>query len=177
MSTDLQLITTTSAYNVNTLSITNCFTSAYDVYKVVASIPEYISTDTNVIDFRIQFIDSSGSVISGSEYGTARLTMKAEASYDDDRVASSTYMYGALLVGNYDGGGMVGYVYNPNDSSCYTQMVSAGTGGYDTSSNRFRGTRQIGVHKNAEQITGIHFLSSNGSLNFDVRFSIYGVKK
>ena len=71
MSTNLQLITTTSAYNVNTLSITDCFTSAYDVYKIVASIPEYIATDTDVIDFRIQFIDSSGSVISGSEYGTA----------------------------------------------------------------------------------------------------------
>lgn len=176
MSTDLQLITTVSANNVSTLSITDCFSSTYDVYKIVANIPEYIATDTNVIDFRVQFIDSSGSVISGSEYGTARLTMKAESSYDDDKIASSTYMYGALLVGNYDAGGMVGYVYNPNDSSCYTQMVSAGTGGYDTSSNRFRGTRQVGVHKSAEQISGIHFLSSTGG-NFDVRFSIYGVKK
>jgi hypothetical protein len=177
MSTDLQLITTTSAHNVNTLSITDCFTSAYDVYKIVASIPEYIPTDTNVVDFRVQFIDSSGSVISGSEYGTARLQLKGETSNDDDKIASSTYMYGALLVGNYDSGGMVGYVYNPNDSSCYTQMISQGVGGYDTSSNRFRATRQIGVHKSAEQITGIHFLSSSGSLNIDVRISIYGVKK
>ena len=177
MSTDLQLITTTTAYNVNTLSITDCFTSAYDVYKIVASVPEYIATDTNVVDFRVQFIDSSGSVITGSEYGTARLILKAEASNDDDKIPSSTYMYGALLIGNYDSGGMVGYVYNPNDSSCYTQMVTSGVGGYDTSSNRMRATRQIGVHKSAEQITGIHFLSSNGSLNLDVRISIYGVKK
>jgi len=176
MATNLQLIKTISAYSVNTLSITNCFSSTYDVYKIVGSLPRYNATDNNVIDFRIQFIDSAGSVISGSEYGTARHTMKAESSYDDDKQASSTYMYGALLVGNYDSGGMVGYVYNPNDSSCYTQMVSAGAGGYDTGGNRFRGARQIGVHKNAEQITGIHFLSSSGSLNFDVRFSIYGVK-
>ena len=177
MSTDLQLITTTSAYDVNTLSITDCFTSAYDVYKIVASIPEYIATDTNVVDLRVQFIDSGGSVITGSEYGTARLILKAESSNDDDRLASTTSMYGALLIGNYDSGGMVGYVYYPNDSSCYTQMISQGVGGYDTSNNRFRATRQIGVHKNAEQITGIHFLSSSGSLNIDVRISIYGVKK
>jgi hypothetical protein len=71
---------------------------------------------------------------------------------------------------------MVNYIYNPNDSSSYTSMLGQGAGGYDSSSTKFRGTKQIGVHKTAEQITGIHFLSSNGSYNFDVTISVYGVK-
>ena len=102
--------------------------------------------------------------------------MKAESSFDNDKIASSTYMYGTMLFGNYDNAGMVNYVYNPYDSSSFTFMQGQGAGGYDTSNNRFRGAKQIGVHKSAEQITGIHFLSSNGSYNFDATISVYGVK-
>jgi len=176
MATNLEFIKSAIGSDVNTLSITNCFSDKYDVYKIVGHTAEYRPTDTNVIDLRIQFIDSGGSVVSGSEYDTARLTMKAETSFDNDRQTGTTYMYGTMLFGNYDNAGMVNYVFNPNDSSSYTFMQGQGAGGYDTSNNRFRGAKQIGVHKSAEQITGIHFLSSSGSLNFNVTISVYGVK-
>ena len=176
MAGNLEFIKSATGSDVNTLSITNCFSDKYDVYKIVGHNAEYRPTDTNVIDLRIQFIDSGGSVVSGSEYDTARLTMKAEASFDNDRQTGTTYMYGTMLFGNYDNAGMVNYIFNPYDSSSYTFMLGQGAGGYDTANNRFRGSKQIGVHKSAEQITGIHFLSSSGSLNFDVTISVYGVK-
>tara|TARA_R100001480_G_C4633022_1_gene168237 strand:- start:55 stop:585 length:531 start_codon:yes stop_codon:yes gene_type:complete len=176
MAGSLQLVKKVTGSDVNTLSITNCFSDKYDIYKVVGHTAEYRPTDTNVIDLRIQFIDSGGSVISGSEYDTARLTMKAESSFDNDRQTSATYMYGTMLFGNYDNAGMVNYIYNPNNSSSFTFMIGQGAGGYDTSNNRFRGAKQISVHKSAEQISGIHFISSSGSLNFDVTISVYGVK-
>lgn len=176
MPTDLHFITKVTGTNVNTLSITDCFTDQFDVYKVVGHTAEYYPTGTDVIDLRIQFIDSSGSVVSGSEYDTARMTMKAESGFDKDRQEGTTYMYGTMLFGDYDNAGMVNYIFNPSNSSSYTFMQGQGAGGYASSSNRFRAAHQLGVHKSAEQITGIHFLSSNGSYNFDVTISVYGVK-
>ena len=177
MATNLQFIKSASGTSVSSLSVTDCFSADYDVYKIVGHTAEYLPTvATDVIDLRIQFIDSVGSVISASEYDTARLTMKAEASFDNDKQTSTTYMYGLMLFGDYDNAGMVNYVYNPNDSSSYTFMQGQGAGGYNTANNRFRGTKQIGVHKSAEQITGIHFFSSNVSYSFNVTISVYGVK-
>ncbi len=173
---NLEFITQAKGVNVNTLSITNCFSDKYDVYKIVGHSAEYIPTDTNVIDLQMQFIDSGGSVISDAEYDTARLLMKAESSFDKDRIEGSTYMYGTMVFGNYDNSGMVNYVFNPNNSSSYTFMQGQGVGGYDISNNRFRPSKQLGVHKSAEQINGIHFKSSSGSLNFTVTISVYGVK-
>jgi hypothetical protein len=177
MATDLQFIKSVSGNSVSSLSVTDCFSADYDVYKIVGHTAEYLPTvATDAIDLRIQFIDSGGSVISDSEYDTGRLTMKTETGFDNDKQTSTTYMYGLMLFGDYDNAGMVNYVYNPNDSSSYTFMHGQGAGGYDTASNRFRGAKQIGVHKSAEQITGIHFISSNASYSFNVTISIYGVK-
>tara|TARA_R100000742_G_C4254656_1_gene72676 strand:+ start:234 stop:764 length:531 start_codon:yes stop_codon:yes gene_type:complete len=176
MAGSLELIKSVTGSDVNTLSITNCFSDKYDVYKVVGHTAEYRPTDTNTIDLRTRFIDSGGSIIDGSEYSTAKLEMKAESGFDQDKQASATYMYGATNFGNYDNAGMVIYFYNPNNSSSFTFMAAQGTGGYDTSNSRFRSVKNISVHRSAEQITGVHFLSSSGSSNFDIEISVYGVK-
>ena len=90
MAGSLEFIKSESGTSVSTLSITDCFSADYDVYKIVGHTAEYLPTDaTDVIDLRIQFIDSGGSVISGSEYDTARLTMKAEAGFDNDKQTST----------------------------------------------------------------------------------------
>ena len=176
MSGSLEFIKSATGSDVNTLSITNCFSDKYDVYKIVGHTAEYRPTDTNVIDLRHRLIDSGGSVISDNEYDSARLLMKGESSFDNDRFTSLSYMYGTMQLGNYDNAGMVEYIFNPYDSSSYTFMLGQGAGGYDTSNNRFRGVKQIGVHKVAEQITGLNIFSSNASVNFDLTISVYGVK-
>jgi hypothetical protein len=176
MATNLELIKKVTGTDVNSLDITDCFTSKYTVYKVTEKTADYRTTGAGVIDLRHRFIDSGGSVITDSEYDSARLTMKAESSFDNDRFTSLGYMYGTVLLGNYENAGSVNYVFNPNDSSSYTLMLGQGAGGYDTANNRFRGTKQIAVHKSAEQITGLNIHSSNGSVNFDLTVSVYGVK-
>ena len=176
MSGSLEFIKSATGSDVNTLSITNCFSDKYDVYKVVGHTADYRTTGAGVIDLRHRLIDSGGSVISDNEYDSARLLMKGESSFDNDRFTSLSYMYGTMQLGNYDNAGMVEYIFNPYDSSSYTFMLGQGAGGYDTSNNRFRGVKQIGVHKVAEQITGLNIFSSNASVNFDLTISVYGVK-
>jgi hypothetical protein len=176
MATNLEFIKSASGTDVNTLSITDCFSDKYDVYKVVGHTADYRTTGTGVISLRHRLIDSGGSVISDNEYDSARLLMKAETSFDNDKFTSLSYMYDTIQLGNYENGGSVNYVFNPNDSSSYTFMLGQGAGGYDTANNRFRGVKQIGVHKVAEQITGLNIFSSNGSVNFDLTVSVYGVK-
>jgi hypothetical protein len=176
MAGSLELIKKVIGTDVNSLDITDCFTDKYKVYKVTEKTADYRTTGTGVIDLRHRFIDSGGSVITASEYDSARLTMKAEAAFDSDRFTSLGYMYGTVLLGNYENAGSANYVFNPNDSSSYTFMIGQGAGGYDTASNRFRGAKQIGVHKVAEQITGFNIHSSNAGVNFDLTVSVYGVK-
>ena len=172
----LELIKKVTGTDVNSLDITDCFTDKYTVYKVTEKTADYRTTGTGVISLRHRLIDSGGSVISDNEYDSARVLLKAETSFDNDKFTSLSYMYDTIQLGNYENGGSVNYVFNPNDSSSYTFMLGQGAGGYDTANNRFRGTKQIGVHKVAEQITGFNIHSSNGSVNFDLTVSVYGVK-
>ena len=105
--------------------------------------------------------------------------MISSAAFQEGRSTNNNYMQQVLYMkanASAIGGNANFYIYNPYDSSSYTFMLGQGAGGYDTANNRFRGAKQIGVHKSAEQITGIHFLSSSGSFNFDVTISVYGVK-
>ncbi len=69
-------------------------------------------------------------------------------------------------------GGFLTTVYNPNDSSSYTfyngqSSIKASSG--------LAGAKYNGVHKSAEQITGINILPSTGTWD-NITINIYGVK-
>ena len=177
MAGSLEFIKSASGTSVSSLSVTDCFSANYDVYKIVGHTAEYLPVDaTDAIDLRIQFIDSGGSIISDSEYDTARLTMKAEASFDSDRQTNIAYMYGSVLVGNYQNGGAVLYVFNPTNSSSYTFMLGQGASGYETSANKFRSAKQIGVLKQTSSITGINFVSPSASNDFKADIKVFGLR-
>ena len=174
MAGSLEFIKSATGSDVNTLSITNCFRDRYDVYKIVGHTAEYRPTDTNVIDLRHRLIDSGGSVISDNEYDSARLLMKGESSFDNDRFTSLSYMYGTMQLGNYDNAGIVEYIFNPYDSSSYTFTKSQMAG---KNSGDFYGHKAIGVHKSAETIRGFQLYESNGARTFGGgTINVYGVK-
>jgi hypothetical protein len=59
----------------------------------------------------------------------------------------------------------------------YTFMKSQGSVQDSLNGNQLMGGKHIGVHKVAEQITGINFsLSDGATLDEGMKFSIYGVK-
>jgi len=175
---NLRLINETSSQSsfVNQVSITDVFTSDFEIYKIIINNCDYENSDTNVIDLRLRLINSTGNTITAAHYDSARLTMKAESSYDNDKFTDLGYMYGSALFGNYDNSGATIYIFSPTDASCYTFMSGSGAGGYDTSNNRFRGTKAIGVLKQTTSITGINFVSSLTSGDFKCDIRIYGLR-
>ncbi len=173
MAGSLELIKSASGTSVSSLSVTDCFSDKFDVYMVSISKFDYIST-SNAGGMR--FIDSGGSVISDSEYDHADLQMRSYASFQELRSTGGT----SMLVGIDSAGGQLenttgftAFIYNPFDSSSFTftnfqnSDFTSGSGGI--------GYKGIGVHKSAEQITGVNFFN-RGTGNISATINVYGVK-
>ena len=171
MATELQFIKSASGTSVSSLSVTDCFSDKYDVYKIVISKIDVSTTNSSTI----RLLDSGGSVISDLEYDIAEMDLTSYSSpYAENR---GTGQNKGLLgyaggTGTADMGGFLTTVYNPNDSSSYTfyngQSSMKGASG-------LAGAKYIGVHKSAEQITGINILPSAGTLD-NITVNVYGVK-
>ena len=172
MATNLEFIKSASGSSVSTLSVTDCFSSQYDVYMV--SISNLDQSAQNYLSTR--FIDSGGSVISDAEYDRASLIMEANVSFTENRAEGETHFASSISfqgTGEDDGVGITMYVFNPNDSSNFTFIKSQSSAYY----SHGIGTKFIGVHKVAEQITGINFFVMGTSSTLDnIVVNVYGVK-
>tara|TARA_R110002020_G_C15778346_1_gene728906 strand:+ start:27 stop:548 length:522 start_codon:yes stop_codon:yes gene_type:complete len=173
MAGSLEFIKSVSGTSVGTLDVTDIFSANYDVYKITIAKMEQTNNGWN----EMRFLDSGGSVISDSEYDNAVLELKSYSSFSEYRVTGAnkieTIMYSGT--GSAVAGGLVMYIFNPYNSSSYTFLT--------LQSNGFRdglgqiGSKQISVHKSAEQISGVHFISGgSGSVFTNLDVSVYGVK-
>ena len=171
MATNLEFIKSASGSSVSSLSVTDCFSAKYDVYQVLIA---KLDSNSSAAYAYLRFIDSGGSVISDLEYDLAEMDLTSYASYAENRgTAQNKGLLGyAGGTGTADMGGFLTTVYNPNDSSSYTfysgQSSMKGASG-------LAGAKYIGVHKSAEQITGINILPSTGSWD-NITVNVYGVK-
>jgi hypothetical protein len=176
MATNLQLIQSVNiSTSQSTTSVTNCFTSNYDFYKIVSS---GISTaGTTAVTLNMRLIDSGGSVISDSEYDYAHQIMRTDASFTEQNATSQTKFYRPFAESTDqapDSQGAIIYVFNPNDSSSYTFIAYQNM---DSGSSLHIGMKGVGLHKVAEQITGFQLVEDNGSRPYDTgNISVYGVK-
>ena len=106
-----------------------------------------------------------------------RMTMKSEATKDEDKQTDAAYAYGVVLGGDYDSGGGVLYIYNPTNPNLYTFTSGQGASGYETGAgHKFRSTNQIGVLEQTNNITGINFVSPSASNDFKADVRVYGIR-
>ena len=172
MATELQFIkSVSSSASVTSVDITNCFSDKYDVYMLTFADLDINGAGAENIDIRL--LDSGGSAISASEYDYAGLVLRYSSAFTEVQDTSATqFTYGAGYVDSVivGAGGLIAYFYNPYDSSSYTftQHQQVNTSGHS-------GQKYIGVHKSAEQITGLQIRVDSGTID---RFSasVYGVK-
>jgi len=174
MATNLQFIKSASGTSVSSLSVTDCFSDKYDVYKVILNPTD--STISNAVA-RLRFIDSGGSVISDSEYDFASLSLAAATSFFEDRNTNETFInrLGTQHSGTIDGTSTIIYIYNPFDSSSYTFAQWQGMARANTGSVTGYGVKGIGVHKSAEQLSGLNIFPSSGTYD-TIGIKVYGVK-
>ncbi len=172
MAGSLEFIKSASGTSVSSLSVTDCFSDKYDVYKITSTNWNNPSGNS---DCKVRLIDSGGSVISDTEYDHARLNLRAYTGFTEVRETGVGYMGFAHYTqsGQTYSSGFEFFVFNPNDSSSYTFLLNQGGSQFNTSG--LIGFKGLAVHKSAEQITGFHLFSSQGATQ-DIQISVYGVK-
>ena len=173
MATNLEFIKSVDiTSSQSSTSIDNIFSDKYDVYKVVLSGIKTVGTDSVSLDMRL--LDSTGTIITSSNYDWAYLDMNAGSSFVESRNTTATAFVRITAIDNPDSGNTVMYFYNPYDSSSYTftQWQSA-----SYFSGVMEGYKAIGVHHSAETIRGIHLVELVGTRPYDTgKISVYGVK-
>jgi hypothetical protein len=167
---------TTTGSGVATINMEDVFSSDFDIYKVTVAQTTYDVSNTDVIALKARFIDSGGSIISASNYDSANMHMKAETGVDEDKFTNGAYSYSGAIIGNYENGGGVHWIFNPYNSATYTKMFFEGGGGYDSSNNKMRSQKGMGILKQTASMTGINFYSSNASNTFTATINVYGLR-
>ena len=170
---NLRLINeTTVSSGVATVNITDVFSSDYDIYKIVST-ANILNADK---DIYMRYINSSGLIVTDSNYDTATLTMKGHSSYSETPSTKVNINYGGLfnLTSGNESGGAVEYVFNPTDTSSYTFGINQSIGMYSTGTY---GTKGIRVLKQTNSITGIHLYNGESTDNFGGgTVKIYGLR-
>jgi len=92
---NLEFIKSASGTSVSSLSVTDCFSDKYDVYEV------FIPTDdlSSTVDTRFRLLDSGGSEVTATSYDIATLTLRAGASFAQERLTSQDH-FRSLTAGN-----------------------------------------------------------------------------
>ncbi len=176
MATNLEFINQTEiTSNVTTINVDNVFSDKYDVYYCQV-VGVFHDTDVSNGIEGLRFIDNSGSVITGNEYGYATKNLSVNG-YSESKSANNNYMWIGIITDRLSdsGGASVGfYVFNPYNSSSHTFVLSQASG---KNSSEYRASKGIGVHTQAEIIRGFQLYESNGARTFGGgQINVYGVK-
>jgi len=174
---NLRLINETTTTVTNLISITDVFSADYDIYKIVIS---GLNQDTNVANEinGIRFINSSGSLISASDYDYAVLELKSGASFFENKSTSASAIFMGQRADQVGDGSnnTVFYVFNPFNSSSYTFTLSQ-SASFDGSEDNING-KGIGVLHQTNSITGFQIYDSDSARPFESGSKIitYGLR-
>ncbi len=165
---NLRLIDDTSFSSVSSVDITDCFSSDYDIYLITGS---NIAHPDAYVNSRL--INTGGTVIT-TNYAYGMNRYYSDSTTPNESKSTNTNLLNYYF--SYDGGGgsyqggFALWVFNPYQSSTYTQTVfqSSGTNAKEYNSNG------IGLHKEQVSIVGIRFLPSSGSFTGNLR--TYGLR-
>ena len=166
---NLRLLSDTTASSTTSVSVTDVFSADYDIYKIVTN-QAGISSETSIEG---RFINSSGSVVTSSNYDHARENLRSWAAFDDSSQTNQDY-FRSFGEASTQGAYSVSWVYNPFDSTKYTFISIQNVAG--VSSGEF-GMDCIAVLKVKTSITGINFFPDNGNAMTSFSCQIYGLRR
>lgn len=170
---NLRLIKSQSATNVTSVSVTDCFSADFNIYKLVV---KNATSDGSFEEMSMRLIDSSGGVDVGSNYQYAFRELRSSTTYGDGKSTSSSTIIRTMRTGSgaTASGGNVVYFFRPFDSTSYTGVIYE-VGAYSSGTPQFGGQKGMAWNTVAQSITGFqYFVSSNQITNIDM--DIYGVR-
>ena len=168
---NLRLINETEADSVATIDITDVFSSDFDIYKIA-----FDFSFSNTRNVSMKFINSSGSVVTASNYDYADLQTRTDTTFTQFRSTNNTKInyLGSTTNASGTGGGTVCYVFNPTNTSSYTFLIWQNQSGY--SSSLALGYKGIAVLKQLSSITGFHLTDSSTGNFTNTTVRTYGLR-
>jgi len=180
---NLRLINETTASSVASVSVTDVFTSDFDIYKMTIL---YDNSAGNVV--RTQMINSSGSDVTASNYDWAILQMRSSGSFQEQRATSDDdwrmSYEGTAATSDDDwrmsyegtaGWNVTTYLMNPFSSTSYTFYVTQSSGYYGAAGLTNLNLKGIGVLKQTASMSGIKFTTVGSNFD-DFTCRIYGLR-
>ncbi len=167
---NLRLINETEiTSSVDIVDITDVFSADFDIYCYTLT---DFSGSGNATTTRTRFINSSGTVITTSDYAYAFLNMNAGSSFSEVRNASQDNITGFMdSVQNDLTPATTTWIFNPYNSSSYTFGLSQTMSGQNS-----RAKKAIGVLKETSTITGFRLYTTAGD-NLDAgTIRTYGLR-
>lgn len=172
MASNLEFIEKRTSSNVVSATYTNMFSTKYNIYEL------YFEMQYNASSyFDSYLLDSSGNVLTDSNYDVSIYEMKSWTSFNQYKYQNSTIWRDFTgYLENYNVGGIARMtIYNPTNST-YTLANTVGMG--KTSGGLF-GVQGQGIYTATTPVYGMKFQASGGgTTTFDfLNVSIYGVKE
>jgi len=169
---NLRLINDTDLVDgVTTFSATDVFNADFDIYKITINNLSHNSGSPAQISYRL--INSSGSVVTASNYDSAIHQQKSDASFSEQR---GTNENDTKLMGYADftpeASGFVIYIFNPFSSSSYTFILSQNA---TAVSGAFYGQKGIAVLKQTASMAGFQIIASSNTLDSG-NMKVYGLR-
>ena len=161
---NLRLINeTTVSASTSSVNVTDVFSADFDIYKITTN--NFSTVGSNKTNLHIRFINSSGSVVTASNYDRAFFIMKSETTFSEvgDSNANLIQNFFANADQSPDFSSSVSYIFNPFSSSSYTfALVHAD----EHAGGVFRSKKNIAVLKQTASMTGFQ-LFENDTKPFD----------
>jgi len=171
---NLRLINeTTVGSSVSTVNVTDVFSSDFEIYKIV--VPQMVTAGTSATDVAMRLINSSGSVISDSDYDYANRGLLAYNPFQDERSdsADSIQKFGQADQ-EPEGASIVSYVFNPFSSSSYSFVLWQDSYSFGSGKG---GGKGIGVLTELSSITGFQLYAVSQTRPFDSsKIRTYGLR-
>ena len=165
---NLRLVNETTATSVNTVSITDVFSSDFDVYKMTMV---YDNSAGNVLESRM--ITQSGSVINSTDYDWAILQLRATGSDQEQNEENDDHW--RMSYEGTAGWNVTTYLFNPFSSTEYTHFVTESSGYYGGAGLTNINLKGNGVLRKAGSMGGIKFTAVGSTID-DFTCRIYGLR-
>jgi hypothetical protein len=164
---NLRLINETEITSgVTSVNITDVFSADFDIYSVTVE----TQSNSGSFDILTRFINSSGSVISASNYDYAQLFMPVDRAFAEIKATNDSHtnaMMGTTGVSPYGSGAEV-WIFNPYSASSYSFIISQQVGYWSFPGTTDKAPRKgIAVLKQTASMTGFQIYNgqfANGTI-------------
>ena len=148
--------------SVSSVDITDVFSADFDIYKITTNNISEVGVTAGNINLR--FINSSGSVISSSDYDYAVLRCASSVAFSEFKSTTATNFtyFGGKTDVSAETNGSVGYIFNPTNTSSYTFGLYQNTTFANSTNENHKG---IGVLTLTANITGFQIYFDGQTVN------------